>query len=127
MHALIILLRSLQIVELLILENSNRRIMIRMNTVNKQGQTALQLCDANSQDSVFKEIGLIIQRAIAQQSPQLPAARTTDSHRNQTRWHIETRNVLLMVVVTIAAAFFTVTCNLPDSFLKEDTLAGKTF
>ncbi|KAH9647878.1 ANK REP REGION domain-containing protein [Citrus sinensis] len=115
-----------QIVELLIRENSNRRIMIRINTVNKQGQTALQLCNANSQDSVFKEIGWIIQRAVAQQSPQLPDAGSANVSWNQTRWPIETRNVLLMVVVTIAAAFFTVTCNLPDSFLKEDTLAVKT-
>ena len=101
--------------------------MIRINTVNKQGQTALQLCNANSQDSVFKEIGWVIQRAIAQQSPQLPAAGSPNSSWNQTRWPIETRNVLLMVVVTIAAAFFTVACNLPDSLLREDTLAGKSF
>ncbi|GAY60298.1 hypothetical protein CUMW_200900 [Citrus unshiu] len=98
-----------QIVEYSSGENSKRRIMIRINTVNKQGQTALQLCNANSQDSVFKEIGWVIQRAIAQQSPQLPAAGSPNSSWNQTRWPIETRNVLLMVVVTIAAAFFTVT------------------
>ncbi|KAH9678576.1 ANK REP REGION domain-containing protein [Citrus sinensis] len=115
-----------QIVELLIRENSNRRIMIRINTVNKEGQTTLQLCNANSQDSAFKEIGWIIQRAIAQQSPQLPADGAANSSRNQTRWPMQTRNVLLMVVVTIAAAFFMVACHLPDSLVREDTLAVKT-
>ncbi|KAH9678559.1 ANK REP REGION domain-containing protein [Citrus sinensis] len=99
-----------QIVELLIRENSNRRIMIRINTVNKQGQTALQLCNANSQDSAFKEIGWIIQQAIAQQYPQLPADGTANSSRNQTRWPIQTRNVLLMCL----------------QFAKEDYLAVKT-
>ncbi|KAH9678574.1 ANK REP REGION domain-containing protein [Citrus sinensis] len=110
-----------QIVELLIRENSNRRIMIRINTVNKEGQTTLQLCNANSQDSAFKEIGWIIQRAIAQQSPQLPADGAANSSRNQTRWPMQTRNVLLMVVVTIAAAFF-----MCLQFAKEDYLAVKT-
>lgn len=121
-----------QIVKALTLESSNSSsILIRVNTLNKQGQTALEVCKANSEDSVFKEIGLILQEASArspvQQSPQIAVGTTNIvSWNNLTRWPIETRNVLLMIVGTIAAVFFTVTCNLPAPFLKEYYLAGKS-
>lgn len=121
-----------QIVKVLALGSSNSSpIMKRVNTMNKQGLTALEVCKANYEDSVFKEIGLILQEASArfpvQQSPQSPVGTMNIfTWNNLARWPIEKRNLLLMIVGTIAAVFFTVICNLPAPFLKEYYLAGKT-
>lgn len=124
--------KSIEIVKVLALGSSNSSpIMKRVNTMNKQGLTALEVCKANYEDSVFKEIGLILQEASArfpvQQSPQSPVGTMNIfTWNNLARWPIEKRNLLLMIVGTIAAVFFTVICNLPAPFLKEYYLAGKT-
>lgn len=121
-----------QIVKVLALGSSNSSpIMKRVNTMNKQGLTALEVCKANYEDSVFNEIGLILQEASArfpvQQSPQSSVGTMNIfSWNNLARWPIEKRNLLLMIVGTIAAVFFTVICNLPAPFLKEYYLAGKS-
>lgn len=116
---------------MLLLESSNESpIMIRVNSKNKQGLTTLEVCNANSKDRVYNEIGIILQGASARQQiaypDQLPAGAgaTKESCLNLTRLSLETRNVLLMVAGIFAYVSFTATCNLPAKFLKEDYLAG---
>ncbi|KAH9647869.1 ANK REP REGION domain-containing protein [Citrus sinensis] len=59
-------LNKLIVIVNLLLESSYSH-KIQINSKNNQGQTALDICNANSQDSVSKEIGSILERAAAQQ------------------------------------------------------------
>lgn len=107
----------------LLLEGSSSDI-IQIDSKNNQGQTALDICKANSQDSVSNEIGSILERAAARQQTapvsELPIDTTSGF------WiPIETKNVILMVLGMIATAFFAATCDLPNSFVKGNHPQGK--
>ncbi|KAK0597147.1 hypothetical protein LWI29_022249 [Acer saccharum] len=85
--------RLTQIVELLTLESSSSSsLQIEMQVISEQ---------ANSTDTDSQEISLIHQ------------------NRDLNRHPVETKHVLLVVLVMIVAATFTVTCNLPDVLVKE--------
>ncbi|GAY47401.1 hypothetical protein CUMW_104290 [Citrus unshiu] len=88
-------LNKLIVIVNLLLESSYSH-KIQINSKNNQGQTALDICNANSQDSVSKEIGSILERAAAQQQSthfsELPT-NTTSGSWNFTLFPIETRNV----------------------------------
>ncbi|TXG70549.1 hypothetical protein EZV62_005484 [Acer yangbiense] len=85
--------RLTQIVELLAIESSSSSsLQIEMQVISEQ---------ANSADTDSQEISLIHQNRDLNQHP------------------VETKHVLLVVLVMIAAATFTVTYNLPDALLKE--------
>ncbi|ESR34812.1 hypothetical protein CICLE_v10005633mg [Citrus x clementina] len=113
-------LNKLIVIVNLLLESSYSH-KIQINSKNNQGQTALDICNANSQDSVSKEIGSILERAAAQQQSthfsELPT-NTTSGSWNFTLFPIETRNVILMVLGMIATAFFTAAYDLPNGFVK---------
>lgn len=118
------------IVNLLLDVDGSYSDIIQINSKNNQGQTALDICSANSQDSVSNEIGSILERAAARQqttcAPELPTD-TTSGCWNFARFPIETRNVILMVLGLIATAFFTVTCDLPNAFVKGNHPPGQKF
>ncbi|KAK3217657.1 hypothetical protein Dsin_011627 [Dipteronia sinensis] len=119
--------RLTEIVKLLLLESSSSssRIQIQVNSVNKQGLTALDMWRANSIETASKEISLIIQKTAEDEICSLePLHLPRVPNRDLTRWSVETRNVLLVVLVMIAAAAFTVICNLPDALRKEIYLSG---
>ncbi|KAL9409385.1 hypothetical protein AB3S75_047724 [Citrus x aurantiifolia] len=122
-------LNKLIVIVNLLLESSYSRI-IQINFKNNQGQTALDICNANSQDSVSKEIGSILERAAARQQsahfPELPTD-TTSGSWNFTRFPIEKRNVILMVLGMIATAFFTAAYDLPNGFVKGNHPQGEKF
>ncbi|KAH9647864.1 hypothetical protein KPL70_025359 [Citrus sinensis] len=113
----------------LLLESSYSHI-IQINSKNNEGQTALDICNANSQDDVSKEICSILERAAArQQSARDPEqiSDPTSGSWNFTRFPIETRNVILMVLGMIATAFFTAACNFPNGFVKGNHPQGQKF
>ncbi|KAK1575615.1 hypothetical protein Q3G72_006974 [Acer saccharum] len=117
------------IVKLLLLESSSSssRIQMQINSINKQGLTALDVWRANSIDTASKEISLIIQKTAENEICSLePLHLPRVPNRDLSRWSVETRNVLLVVLVMIAAAAFTVICNLPDALRKEIYLSGLT-
>ncbi|KAK9178497.1 hypothetical protein WN943_027688 [Citrus x changshan-huyou] len=118
-------LNKLIVIVNLLLEGSSSHI-IQIDSKNNQGQTALDICKANSQDSVSNEIGSILERAAArkQTAPvsELPIDTTSGF------WiPIETKNVILMVLGMIATAFFAATCDLPNSFVKGNHPQGQKF
>ncbi|TXG70552.1 hypothetical protein EZV62_005487 [Acer yangbiense] len=85
--------RLTQIVELLTIDSSSSSsLQIEMQVISEQ---------TNSPDTDSQEISLIHQNKDLNQHP------------------AETKHVLLVVLVMIAAATFTVTCNLPDVLVKE--------
>ena len=111
----------------LLLESSYSHI-IQINSKNNEGQTALDICNANSQDDVSKEIGSILERAAArQQSARDPEqiSDPTSGSWNFTRFPIETRNGILTVLGMIATAFFTAACDFPNGFVKGNHPQGK--
>ncbi|KAL9409381.1 hypothetical protein AB3S75_047720 [Citrus x aurantiifolia] len=118
-------LNKLIVVVNLLLEGSSSDI-IQIDSKNNQGQTALDICKANSQDSVSNEIGSILERAAARQQTAPVSELPTDSTSGF--WiPIETKNVILMVVGMIATAFFAATCDLPNSFVKGNHPQGQKF
>ncbi|KAK2653396.1 hypothetical protein Ddye_013252 [Dipteronia dyeriana] len=116
------------IVKLLIESSSNSsHIQMIVNSINKQGSTALDVWRANSIDTASQEISLILQKTAEDEICSLePLHLPRDPNRDLTGWSVETRNVLLVVLVMIAAAAFTVICNLPDALRKEIYLSGLT-
>ncbi|KAH7557352.1 hypothetical protein JRO89_XS11G0130100 [Xanthoceras sorbifolium] len=93
----------------------------------RKGLNSFRHVCANSQDTASKEISLMLQKAaedeICSLEPlQLPRVR----NKALIRLPVETRNVLLVVLVMIAAAAFTVTCNLPDALLAQIYHSGLT-
>ncbi|KAK0596090.1 hypothetical protein LWI29_012721 [Acer saccharum] len=85
--------RLTQIVEMLTIDNSSSSsLQIEMQVISEQD---------NSPDTDSQEISLIHQ------------------NRDLNRHPVETKHVLLVVLVMIVAATFTVTCNLPDVLVKE--------
>ncbi|KAL5745893.1 hypothetical protein ACOSP7_027039 [Xanthoceras sorbifolium] len=118
--------RLTAIMKLLLLESSSSHIKMEVNSRNERGLTALDMC-GNAQDTASKEISLMLQKAaedeICSLEPlQLPRVR----NKALIRWPVETRNVLLVVLVMIAAAAFTVTCNLPDALRAQIYHSGLT-
>ncbi|KAK2653397.1 hypothetical protein Ddye_013253 [Dipteronia dyeriana] len=93
------------IVELLTIESSSSSSQIEMQVISEQ---------ANSPDTDSQEISLIHQN-----SPDNPTQYTRVLNRDLNQQPVETKHVLLVVLVMIAAATFTVTCNLPDALVKE--------
>ncbi|KAK0598123.1 hypothetical protein LWI29_031862 [Acer saccharum] len=85
---------------------------------------------ANSPDTASQEISMIFKKLpddeiCSSETPQYYYSRVLNRALN--RWPVETRNVLLVVLVMIAAAAFTVASNLPDALLKEEIyLSGLT-
>ncbi|KAL5744193.1 hypothetical protein ACOSQ2_027309 [Xanthoceras sorbifolium] len=119
--------RLTAITKLLLLESSTGHIKMEVNSKNERGLTALDMWCANSQDTASKEISLMLQKAaedeICSLEPlQLPRVR----NKALIRLPVETRNVLLVVLVMIAAAAFTVTFNLPDALLAQIYHSGLT-
>ncbi|KAK1576366.1 hypothetical protein Q3G72_013283 [Acer saccharum] len=85
--------RLTQIVELLTIESSSSSsLQIEMQVISEQ---------TNSPDTDSQEISLVHQNKDLNQHP------------------AETKHVLLVVLVMIVAATFTVTCNLPDVLVRE--------
>ncbi|KAK3217654.1 hypothetical protein Dsin_011624 [Dipteronia sinensis] len=97
--------RLTQIVELLTIESSSSSSQIEMQVISEQ---------ANSPDTDSQEISLIHQN-----SPNNPTQYSRVLNRDLNQHPVETKHVLLVVLVMIAAATFTVTCNLPDALVKE--------
>ncbi|XP_031261328.1 ankyrin repeat-containing protein BDA1-like isoform X1 [Pistacia vera] len=111
--------KSVKTVKLLVRECSNGNASL-LSCRNNKGQTALDVCPSDSKDKNHKKIFKILKDAAAAHDQELCSP--TDQYASKLT--SEARNVLLMVLGLIAAAAFTVTCNLPEAFLKD--LAGET-
>ncbi|KAK3217641.1 hypothetical protein Dsin_011611 [Dipteronia sinensis] len=103
-------------------------VSLRSEFLGKNGsssissQIEIQGMESNSPDRASQEISLILQKSPDDEKSSPEA--TQDYSRVLNQWPVETRNVLLVVLVMIAAAAFTVTCNLPDVLLNEIYRSG---
>ncbi|EEF51606.1 protein binding protein, putative [Ricinus communis] len=104
------------------------RAVMRVNTLNRKGEIALDVYHQNGRDITSRGIGLILYEAGAVEGRLVRQIETQESLQSPLQdrdgigrpgWSLETRNVLLVVLVMIAGAAFGMTCNIPAVFLKE--------
>ncbi|KAJ8772358.1 hypothetical protein K2173_027535 [Erythroxylum novogranatense] len=135
---------SIRVVNLLLPDNHPSPRVLSVNSMNKNGQTALDVYYQNPHNVTPREIqiGHILRQAGATDGRflRLPEKQPEASRRalNQPRpqsfrrrlllwpWQLETRNMLLVVLIMIVGTAFTVICNLPRG-LDEEKATKTTF
>ncbi|KAJ8772319.1 hypothetical protein K2173_027496 [Erythroxylum novogranatense] len=135
---------AFQVVNLLLPDNCPSPRVLSVNSLNKNGQTALDVYYQNPHNVTPREIQIerILRQAGATEGRflRLPEKQPEASRRalNQPRprsfrrrlllwpWQLETRNMLLVVLIMIVGTSFTVICNLPRG-LDEEKATKTTF
>ncbi|KAJ8772332.1 hypothetical protein K2173_027509 [Erythroxylum novogranatense] len=136
---------SIRAVKLLLPDNDPSPRVLSVNSMNKHGQTALDVYYQNPNYNVTPseiQIGRILHEAGAtegrfwrtpKQQPEASRPALTQKCQQSFRrrllpwpWQLETRNVILVVLVMIVGTAFTVICNLPRG-LDEEKATKTTF
>ncbi|KAF2315836.1 hypothetical protein GH714_040380 [Hevea brasiliensis] len=113
--------KFVEIVKLLLPLNSTSRALVRVNSLNKKGLTALDLCYQSCGNITTQDIGRILREAGALEGRSLPVG------AHVIKETIETKNVILVVLGVVTGAAFTTVCNLPSPFLKDHHAEGRVF
>ncbi|KAJ9164018.1 hypothetical protein P3X46_023636 [Hevea brasiliensis] len=113
--------KFVEIVKLLLPLNSTSRALVRVNSLNKKGLTALDLCYQSCVNITTQDIGRILREAGALEGRSLPVG------AHVIKETIETKNVILVVLGVVTGAAFTTVCNLPSPFLKDHHAEGRVF